>query len=195
MPPAVLAQLLTKVYTVAEREAGQAASMRSPVRRRTEDVRAVDGISFELAPGEVVGFLGRNGAGKTTTPKMLSGLLRPTDGRLSVLGFTPSKRDQAYLRQITLVMGQRAQLLVDARGAASAGCVHPYSEGEPRQEPFSMLHRDRSHCMLTLGEVYPPTAASGGATGCSHGTSAQQRGSTREGSSVVFPGIVRQTPA
>ncbi len=113
MPPAVLAQQLTKVYTVAEREAGLAASMRSLVRRRTEDVRAVDGISFELAPGEVVGFLGPNGAGKTTTLKMLSGLLHPTDGRLSVLGFTPSKRDQAYLRQITLVMGQRNQLVWD----------------------------------------------------------------------------------
>jgi ABC-2 type transport system ATP-binding protein len=87
--------------------------MRSLVRRRTEDVRAVDGISFELAPGEVVGFLGPNGAGKTTTLKMLSGLLHPTDGRLSVLGFTPSKRDKAYLRQITLVMGQRNQLVWD----------------------------------------------------------------------------------
>jgi len=113
MPPAILAQQLTKVYTVAEREAGLAASMRSLVRRRTEDVRAVDGISFELAPGEVVGFLGPNGAGKTTTLKMLSGLLHPTDGQLAVLGFTPSKRDKAYLRQITLVMGQRNQLVWD----------------------------------------------------------------------------------
>jgi ABC-2 type transport system ATP-binding protein len=113
MPPAILAQQLTKVYTVAEREAGLAASMRSLVRRRTEDVRAVNGISFELAPGEVVGFLGPNGAGKTTTLKMLSGLLHPTDGQLAVLGFTPSKRDKAYLRQITLVMGQRNQLVWD----------------------------------------------------------------------------------
>jgi len=113
MPPAILAQQLTKVYTVAEREAGLAASMRSLVRRRTEDVRAVDGISFELAAGEVVGFLGPNGAGKTTTLKMLSGLLHPTHGELSVLGFAPSKRDKAFLRQITLVMGQRNQLVWD----------------------------------------------------------------------------------
>ncbi len=111
--PVIHTHRLTKVYTVSEREAGMTAALRSLVRRRTEDVRAVDGISFDLAPGEIVGFLGPNGAGKTTTLKMLSGLLHPTDGTLSVLGFTPSKRDKAFLRQITLVMGQRNQLVWD----------------------------------------------------------------------------------
>jgi len=104
---------LTKVYTVAEREAGVAAALRSLVHRRTEDVRAVDGIAFDLAPGEVVGFLGPNGAGKTTTLKMLAGLLHPTGGSLSVLGFTPARREPAFLRQITLVMGQPNQLAWD----------------------------------------------------------------------------------
>ena len=104
---------LTKVYTVAEREAGVAAALRSLVHRRTEDVRAVDGIAFDLAPGEVVGFLGPNGAGKTTTLKLLAGLLHPTGGSLSVLGFTPARREPAFLRQITLVMGQRNQLAWD----------------------------------------------------------------------------------
>jgi len=110
---AVHAHELTKVYTVAEREAGMAAALRSLVRRHTEEVRAVDGISFDLAPGEVVGFLGPNGAGKTTTLKMLSGLLHPTSGSLSVLGFTPYRRQREFLRQITLVMGQRNQLVWD----------------------------------------------------------------------------------
>jgi ABC-2 type transport system ATP-binding protein len=77
------------------------------------EVEAVGGISFDIAPGEVVGFLGPNGAGKTTTLKMLSGLLYPTSGAASVLGFVPWRRERAYLRQMTLVMGQRNQLIWD----------------------------------------------------------------------------------
>ena len=79
----------------------------------------MDGISFDLAPGEIVGFLGPNGAGKTTTLKMLSGLLHPTSGELSVLSYVPWRRDKAFLRQITLVMGQRNQLVWDIPAADS----------------------------------------------------------------------------
>src|SRR5512136_915387 len=104
---------LCKVYSVSEREAGVLAALSSLVRRHTQAIPAVDGISFDLVPGEIVGFLGPNGAGKTTTLKMLSGLLHPTSGELSVLGFVPWKRDHDYLRQITLVMGQRNQLVWD----------------------------------------------------------------------------------
>jgi len=104
---------LSKTYEVTERESGLMASVRSLVHRKREEVRAVDRISFNLAAGEVVGFLGPNGAGKTTTLKMLSGLLYPTAGEVTVLGFTPSKRVSAFLRQITLVMGQRNQLVWD----------------------------------------------------------------------------------
>ena len=74
---------------------------------------AVDGISFDIEPGEVVGFLGPNGAGKTTTLKMLSGLLYPTSGEALVLGRVPSKRERELLRWITLVMGNRNQLQWD----------------------------------------------------------------------------------
>src|SRR5207249_11738136 len=91
-------------------EAGLRAAARSLVRRTTKDVRAVDGITFDIGPGEVVGFLGPNGAGKTTTLKMLSGLLFPTSGEVSVLGHVPSRREKAFLRRITLVMGNRNQL-------------------------------------------------------------------------------------
>jgi ABC-2 type transport system ATP-binding protein len=104
---------LTKVFRVPEREAGLAAAARSLVRRRWLDVRAVDAISFEIGPGEVVGFLGPNGAGKTTTLKMLSGLLYPTGGEARVLGYRPSRRERDYLRRMTLVMGNRNQLQWD----------------------------------------------------------------------------------
>jgi len=89
------------------------SALRSFVHRRTQAIPAVDCISFDLAPGEVVGFIGPNGAGKTTTLKMLSGLLHPTSGEASVLGFIPWKREKDFLRQITLVMGQRNQLIWD----------------------------------------------------------------------------------
>ena len=101
---------LTKIYKVPEREAGLKAAVVSLIKRKNKDVRAVDGISFEIEPGEIVGFLGPNGAGKTTTLKMLSGLLYPTSGELSVLGYLPQKREKDFLQQITLVMGQRSQL-------------------------------------------------------------------------------------
>jgi ABC-2 type transport system ATP-binding protein len=106
-------QKLRKVYVVNEREAGVFAAVRSLVRRRTREIVAVSDISFEVAPGEMVGFLGPNGAGKTTTLKMLAGLLHPTSGEVSVLGHTPWKREKELLRQITLVMGQRNQLVWD----------------------------------------------------------------------------------
>src|SRR5207245_351299 len=86
---------------------------RSLFRRKTREVNAVDGITFDIAPGEIVGFLGPNGAGKTTTLKMLSGLLYPTGGEVRVLGHVPSRRERDLLRQITLVMGNRNQLQWD----------------------------------------------------------------------------------
>ena len=111
--PAIDVRQLSKTYDVPVREGGLAAALKSLVRRETRQVDAVKSIGFEVAPGEMVGFLGPNGAGKTTTLKMLSGLLYPSGGEARVLGFEPFKRQRDYLRQITLVMGNRNQLLWD----------------------------------------------------------------------------------
>ena len=111
--PAIHIRDLRKIYIVSQQEAGARAALQGLVHRRKLEVRAVDGISFDVAPGEIVGFLGPNGAGKTTTLKMLSGLLYPTAGEVTVLGYVPSKREASFLRQITLVMGQRNQLVWD----------------------------------------------------------------------------------
>ncbi len=104
---------LSKHYKVPVRKAGLVASIGSLFKREYVMVKAVEEISFQIGRGEVVGFLGPNGAGKTTTLKMLSGLLYPTNGNVSVLGFEPSKRQAEFLRQITLVMGNRQQLVWD----------------------------------------------------------------------------------
>ncbi len=104
---------LSKHYRVHKRPPGLASALRSLFHRRYETVKAVDGIDFHVAPGERVGFLGPNGAGKTTTLKMLSGLLHPTAGELRVAGHVPRRREPEFLRSITLVMGQKQQLLWD----------------------------------------------------------------------------------
>jgi ABC-2 type transport system ATP-binding protein len=108
---------LVKTYRVPERPAGLGAALASLVRRRYATVRAVDDVSFDIAPGERVGFLGPNGAGKTTTLKVLAGLLHPTAGEALVGGHVPARRDDAFLRSIMLVTGQKQQLLWDLPAA------------------------------------------------------------------------------
>jgi ABC-2 type transport system ATP-binding protein len=104
---------LSKHYRVHRRPPGLGAAFRSLFRRKYEVVKAVDGIDFSVGEGERVGFLGPNGAGKTTTLKILSGLLHPTSGEVVVAGHVPRRREPAFLKAITLVMGQKQQLLWD----------------------------------------------------------------------------------
>jgi ABC-2 type transport system ATP-binding protein len=111
--PDIVVAKLRKEYRVAKREPGFAAAFRALFSRRYETVVAVDGIDFEIGAGERVGFLGPNGAGKTTTLKMLAGLLHPTSGTCTVSGFVPRERRTAFLESVTLVLGQKQQLLWD----------------------------------------------------------------------------------
>ena len=104
---------LKKHFKVFKRREGLMPTLRSLFHRPASVVKAVDDISFTISKGELVGFIGPNGAGKTTTLKCLSGLLYPTGGKVSVLGFNPYDRKSAYLKQISLVMGQKSQLWWD----------------------------------------------------------------------------------
>lgn len=104
---------LGKYYPVAIKEPGLKGTLRHFVRRTYRNIEAVKQVSFAIEPGEIVGFLGPNGAGKTTTLKMLTGLIHPSQGTVTVAGYQPFRREPPFLRQITLVMGQKQQLLWD----------------------------------------------------------------------------------
>ena len=104
---------LTKSYRVYQKKEGLAESVRGLFRREYKTIEAVRGISLKVEPGEFVAFLGPNGAGKTTTLKLLSGVIYPTSGTATVMGFVPWKRDMEYRRRFALVMGQKNQLWWD----------------------------------------------------------------------------------
>src|SRR6266550_939565 len=111
--PIIEAMGLSKFYRVSQKKEGLLGALRGLYRRQYKEVRAVDGVSFSIEPGEMVAFLGPNGAGKTTTLKMLSGVIYPTAGTARVLGFVPWEREVAYRRRFALVMGQKNQLWWD----------------------------------------------------------------------------------
>jgi ABC-2 type transport system ATP-binding protein len=109
----IIVDRLTKVYPVAIKEPGLKGTIDHFFQRKYKQIDAVKDVSFQIEAGEVVGFLGANGAGKTTTLKMLSGLIHPSTGTVNVAGYIPFKRETAFLKQITLVMGQKQQLIWD----------------------------------------------------------------------------------
>jgi ABC-2 type transport system ATP-binding protein len=113
MMPIIQVKNLKKYYRVHRKEPGLLGSLKSLVKRKYQTVKAVDNISFSIDEGELVGFIGPNGAGKTTTLKCLSGLLYPDGGQARVLGFDPWERKESFLKQISLVMGQKNQLWWD----------------------------------------------------------------------------------
>ena len=104
---------LTKIYRTYRKEGGLRGSIKGLVRRKYDETRAADDVTFKIEEGELVGFLGPNGAGKTTVLKMLSGLLNPSAGDARVLGFVPWERSNEMKRQFSLVMGQKNALWWD----------------------------------------------------------------------------------
>lgn len=113
MKPVISVSHLSKNYRVFQKEPGLKGAITGLFKRRYQLVRAVNDISFQIKEGELIGFIGPNGAGKTTTLKCLSGLLYPSQGKVSVLSFVPWKREKEFLRQISFVMGQKNQLWWD----------------------------------------------------------------------------------
>lgn len=147
--PIIRASGLSKTYRISEKQPGLAGTIQHLLRRRHRDVLAVDGISFTIEPGEIVGFLGPNGAGKTTTLKMLTGLIHPSGGELEVAGHEPFRRQARFLRQITLVMGNRQQLIWDLPALDSLrvnAAVYGIAEAEAQRRIGQLAE------MLELGQ-------------------------------------------
>ncbi len=111
--PIIQVNGLSKTFRTYKKVPGFRGALRGLFHRKYEPVSAVKDIHFSIAEGELVGFLGPNGAGKTTTLKMLAGLLYPTSGSATVLGYTPWKREDGYRRQFALLLGQKNQLWWD----------------------------------------------------------------------------------
>lgn len=126
-------QNLSKVYQVAVKQPGMMGTLKHFFNRQFKQVEAVKSISFAIPPGEVVGFLGANGAGKTTTLKMLTGLIYPSGGKVEVAGYEPFRREANFLRKITLVIGQKQQLIWDLPALDSLrvnAAVYDIEEGD-----------------------------------------------------------------
>ncbi|BDM79477.1 ABC transporter ATP-binding protein [Acaryochloris marina] len=139
---------LDKVYPVAIKEPGFKGTLSHFFQRQHRLVKAVQSVTFKIEPGEVVGFLGPNGAGKTTTLKMLTGLIHPSGGQVNVAGQIPFRRSSAFLEKITLVMGQKQQLLWDLPALDSLRINAAVYKISPREFQYRV---DELSEMLSLG--------------------------------------------
>ncbi len=133
MTPIIQVENLTKVFRLAKKDPGVGGALRALIRPRHETKTAVDGISFAVEPGEVVGYIGVNGAGKSTTIKMLTGILVPSGGRVQVLGRDPHRERVANARAIGVVFGQRTQLWWDLAFVESLNLIAKIYDVEPRR--------------------------------------------------------------
>lgn len=104
------AENLSKTFRVKQKEKGMKGSIRAVFKPKTEEIKAVNGISFAVEEGEALAFIGPNGAGKSTTIKMLTGILYPDGGRVQMLGIDPTKKRKQLAYRIGTVFGQKEQL-------------------------------------------------------------------------------------
>lgn len=138
---------LRKVFSKRRRAPGLAGALKGMVRARHDDVEAVAGVSFAIAPGELVAFIGPNGAGKSTTIKMLTGILHPTSGEAAVLGVTPWRERSRLAFSIASVFGQRSQLSYHLPPRDSFDLLASIYELEPR------AYRERLRMLADLFEI------------------------------------------
>ncbi len=143
-PPSVEVHRLTKTYQVHEREPGLRQAFRSLFHRRYRAVTALHPVSFSIAPGERVGLIGPNGAGKTTTIKMLAGLLEPGGGSAQVNGFIPGRRQPEFLRSISVILGNKSQMLWD---------IPPLDTFRVLAEIYRIPHRELEQRIEALTEM------------------------------------------
>lgn len=136
---------LTKTFKVKKKGEGLKASIKALFQKNYEEIVAVKDVSFSIEQGELIGFIGLNGAGKTTTLKMLSGILYPTSGEVAVLGFIPSKREEKFLKQISLVMGQKEQLWSD---------LPPIDTFKLNKEIYDVTAEDYKRVLDDLVEIF-----------------------------------------
>ena len=148
--PAIEARNLCKTYRVYRKREGVLASIGGLFRREYKTVEAVRNVSFIIETGEMVAFLGPNGAGKTTTLKLLSGLIHPTSGDASVLGYVPWHREHAYRRRFSLVMGQKNQLWWDLPAQESFRLHQEIYRIDPDQ---FRKRRDELTSLLEVGKL------------------------------------------
>lgn len=141
---AICVEELEKTFRVRRKEKGMRGSMQAILRPRTEEVRAVRGVSFEVDEGEMLAFIGPNGAGKSTTIKMLTGILYPDGGRAEVLGIDPAKRRRQLAYQIGTVFGQKEQLwthLTPYDNFRFFGAIYDISEKETEKRISELAER------------------------------------------------------
>jgi len=147
--PQILVHDLRKTYRIHERDPGVMGALRALVHPRHRTVQALDGVSFALERGELLGFIGPNGAGKSTPIKILSGILRPDGGRVEVDGRDPFADRQRHVGRIGVVFGQRSQLWWDLPVGDGFNLlrdlyrVDPARYGRTRDELVALLNLER----------------------------------------------------